>query len=100
MATRILHILSNWKWTERSEPVVELALAEQALGADVRFVCGRSPNNSKKAVAPCARAKGLESITTLHASKHFHLPSMCRDVPKLRKLIRELRPHVVHSHML
>ncbi len=100
MATRILHVLSNWKWTERSEPAVELALAEQALGADVRFVCGRSPNNSKKAVAPCARAKGLESITTLHVSKHFHLPSMCGDVPKLRKLIRELRPHVVHSHML
>jgi len=96
---RILHVLSNWKWTERSEPTVELALAQQALGADVRFVCGGSPQNSRKAVAPYARAKGLKTVTALHLPKHFHLPSIPRDVLKLRTLFKEFMPHVVHFHM-
>ena len=37
---KVLHLLSNWKWTERSEPAVDLAVAQSKLGAEIRFVCG------------------------------------------------------------
>ncbi len=99
MAIRILHLLSNWKWTERSEPAVELALAQQALGANVCFVCDRSPTNVSKAVAPYAAARGVKSIVELHLPKHFCLYSLYGDVFRLRRLIQSFNPHIVHYHM-
>ena len=99
MAIRILHILSNWKWTERSEPCVDLALAEQVLGADVRLVCDQWSNYSKNAVSVRAHSKGLKSVTPLHLPKHFNLPSVPSDVLRLRKLMKAFDPHVVHFHM-
>jgi len=99
MAIRILHLLSNWKWTERSEPAVELAIAQQPLGANVCFVCDRSPTNTSKAVAPYAAARGVKSIVELHLPKHFCLSSIYSDVSRLRNFIQHFNPHIMHYHM-
>ena len=99
MPRRILHLLANWKWTERSEPAVDLALAEQRLGAHVRFVCGLAPEEADESVALRAQIKGLDPIVTLPISKHFRFSSLIRDIPKLKVLIKNFNPHVVHFHM-
>ena len=99
MAMRILHLLSNRKWTERSEPAVDLALAERALGAEVTFVCGRSPEGSEPGVAFHARRKGLGAVVVLEMPKHFRVLSAFRDVGKLRQLIADFNPDVIHCHM-
>ena len=96
---KILHLLSNRKWTERSEPAVELALAERALGADVTFVCGRSLEGSEPGVAFHARRKGLSAVVVLEMSKHFRVLSAFRDIGKLRQLIADFNPDVIHCHM-
>jgi glycosyltransferase involved in cell wall biosynthesis len=96
---RIFHLLNNWKWTERSEPTVELALSEKRLGADITFICGRSPKESENDVAYNARLKGLDKIIELEMPKHFNLKSIFHDTQKLRKLIKELQPDVINCHM-
>jgi hypothetical protein len=99
MAIKILHLLSNRKWTERSEPAVDLALAERALGAEVTFVCGRSPVGSEPGVAFHARRKGLDAVIVLEMAKHFRVLSAVRDVGRLRQLMADFNPDVIHCHM-
>jgi glycosyltransferase involved in cell wall biosynthesis len=99
MAIKVLHLLSNRRWTERSEPAVELALAERALGAEVTFVCGRSPEGSKPGVAFHARRKGLNPVVVLEMPKHFRLLSAFRDIGKLRELMADFNPDIICCHM-
>ena len=94
----VLHLLSNWKWTERSEPASELALAEQRQGVQVTLACGRAPG-TRDDVAAQARAKGVESVVALDLPKHIRPLRLWRDAGRLRRFIAELDPDVVHAHM-
>jgi glycosyltransferase involved in cell wall biosynthesis len=96
---RVLHLLSNWKWTEISEPAVDLALAQQALGAEVEFVCGRGPANvAKRRVDYNARLKKLDPVHVMEMSKHFKLLSAYRDRSNILHLLRRFQPDVIHCH--
>jgi len=96
---KVLHLLSNWKWTEISEPAVELALAQQKLGAEVEFVCGRGPaDRSKRRVDYNARRKHLDPIHVLEMPKHFRFLPACQDYAALRAMLKRFVPDVIHSH--
>lgn len=95
----VWHLLSNWKWTERAEPAVGLALAQQRMGVRVAFVCGRSRSKKKNDVEYHARQKGLSSIYALEMPKHFRVLSALRDFLKLKKMLAELNPDVLHCNM-
>jgi len=109
MNIKILHLLSNWKWTECSEPSVDLALAQSLLGADVLFACGQisndqtsndqTSNKQRSDVKHYAVKKGLKNIISLNLPKHFSLFSLRRDLKKLRELIDEFKPDIIHCHM-
>ena len=96
----ILHLLSNSKWTERAEPVADLAVAQRTLGCAIDFACGRlRPGQPPdRAAEPRARQKGLEPVG-LELDKHLDPRSMVRDIPRLRALLVERRIEVVHAHM-
>ena len=99
MNLKILHLLSNWKWTEISEPAVELALAQMRLGAEIEFVCGRDPvKGSKFGVEYHARLKGLGSIHALDMPKHLNVLSLFKDFFVLRPLLKRFKPDVIHCH--
>ena len=96
---KILHLLSNWKWTEVSEPAVELALAQQQLGAVIEFVCGRGPaDQAKRRVDYHARKKKLTSIHVLDMPKHLKLLPAIRDCAALRPMLRRFKPDIIHCH--
>jgi hypothetical protein len=96
---KILHLLSNWKWTEVSEPAVELALAQKELGAEIEFVCGRGPaDRAKRRVDYHARKKKLNSIHVLDMPKHFKILSAIRDCATLRPMLKRFKPDVIHCH--
>ena len=96
---KILHLLSNWKWTEVSEPAVELALAQQQLGAEIEFVCGRGPaDQAKRRVDYHARKKKLTSTHILDMPKHLKLLPAIRDCAALRPMLRRFKPDVIHCH--
>lgn len=96
----ILHLLSNSKWTERAEPVADLALAQRALGHQVDFACGRLRPGipTDRAAEPRARQKGLDPVG-LEMDKHFRFKAAFRDLPRLRALLADRRIEVVHAHM-
>ena len=96
---KILHLLSNWKWTEISEPAVELALAQKKLGAEVEFVCGRGPGKQPdRSVAYNARLKDLDPVHVLNMPKHFNIFSTFLDCLKLRQLLKQFKPSIIHCH--
>jgi glycosyltransferase involved in cell wall biosynthesis len=97
---RILHLLSNFRWTERTEPAVDLALAQQRLGHTVVFACGRNRGAAPEdGIEGRAARKGLTYDDRLEFTKHFRAGAALRDLPRLRGLIDEARPDVVHAHM-
>ena len=96
---KILHLLSNWKWTEISEPAVDLALAQQKLGAEIKFVCGRGPaDRAKRRVDYHARLKKLDSIHVLEMPKHFRVLPAYKDWANLRSMLKRFQPDVIHCH--
>ena len=95
----ILHLLSNWKWTAVSEPAVDLALSQKALGAEVKFVCGKSPEGHDYDVLFHSRQKGFNNVVAIKLPKHFQIHTAIRDAGKLRKCINDFKPDIVHSHM-
>lgn len=97
---RILHLLSNFRWTERTEPAVDLALAQQRLGHTVVFACGRNRGaEPEDGIEGRAARKGLVYDDRLEFTKHFRLGPALRDLPRLRALMDEAQPEVVHAHM-
>ncbi len=99
---KICHLLSNWKWTERSELVIDLALAQSNLGEKVWVVCGQAPpeSESKADVAFHARQKGINNIIALpEMTKHLKILHAFRGAKKLRKIISTIEPDVIHCHM-
>jgi len=96
---KILHLLSNWKWTEISEPAVDLALAQKRLGAEIEFVCGRGPHDrSKRRVDYHARLKQLDSIHVLAMPKHFRVVPAYSDRANLRSILKRFQPDIIHCH--
>ncbi len=96
---KILHLLSNWKWTEISEPAVDLALAQMKLGAQIEFVCGRGPaDRSERCVDYNARQKKLDPIHVMEMPKHFKLLPAYKDCTNLRLCLKRFQPDVIHCH--
>ena len=65
MMLKILHLLSNWKWTERAEPAADMALGQIQLGAQAVFACDKAPYDVPDAVEQRARKKGLSAVFVL-----------------------------------
>jgi glycosyltransferase involved in cell wall biosynthesis len=99
MNIKILHLLSNWKWTEISEPAVDLALAQKDSGAIVEFACGRGPADREiRRVDYNARQKKLDPVHVLDLPKHFNLPAAYRDCRQIRVMLRRFQPDIIHCH--
>lgn len=97
---KILHLLSNWKWTERSEPAADLALAQQKAGAEVCFVCGATKYNEPlNGVMHNLERKGLTNAVAFKMPKHLNPLSLMSDAKELKKLRRHFRWDLIHAHM-
>ncbi len=96
---KVAHLLANWRWTERSEPVADLVAAERREGADSILVCG-TPDLSKspRSVVSESAKKGLQPVT-LEMEKHFRLFSALRDVPRLVDTFRTRDTEIINCHM-
>jgi len=95
---KILHLLSNWKWTERAEPAADLALGQIRLGAQAVFACGKPPYDVPDAVEQRARQKGLEPLV-LNLPKHLAPLAVCQAWPQLSRVLRARPFDILHAHM-
>lgn len=97
---RVLHLLSNYKWTGPSDPAVSLVAGLLGQGLDVTLRSGgfrrKAPFNY---LAAKARELGVEAITDLHLAKHrswFRNPA---DVRRLTHILESEPFEVVHCHL-
>jgi glycosyltransferase involved in cell wall biosynthesis len=95
---KILHVVSNWKWTGPAEPAVNLAAELSRRGHDVKLLVGRARGDE----APLRREamrRGIEPDESLVLGKHRN---PLRDLPDRRRLERLLRAErfdVAHAHL-
>ncbi|MGE3163423.1 MAG: glycosyltransferase family 4 protein [Planctomycetota bacterium] len=97
---RVLHLLSNYKWTGPSDPAVSLVASLLAEGVDVTL---RSSGYLRRApfnyLAVKARALGVEAITDLHLGKHRSWLRNPADVRKLARILAQDSFALVHCHL-
>lgn len=97
---KIIHIVSNFRWTERVEPVADLAIAQCELGHDVRYLCGRNRGAAPEdCIQGRAAHKGLDFDDNFELAKHFESASARQDIRKLRTYFQTFKPDVVHCHL-
>ena len=96
---KVAHLLANWRWTERSEPVTDLVVAERKEGADSILICGTPDlRKSPRSVVSEAAKKDLQPIT-FEMDKHLRVFSALRDVPRLVDTFRSRETQVINCHM-
>ncbi len=99
---KVLHVLSNYRWTERAEPATDLVLAQRAMGIRADLVCGRNRADPSESIAYRALRRGLEVRSPdppLDLPKHFDWRSARSDIAGLRRLLRDGGYTVVHAHI-
>lgn len=98
-APRILHLFANYKWTGPADPAIRSAARLRELGLDVRFAQGSFMHKGgEHRVAEELWRCRLPVVTGLELRKHFHVPSLLRDIRSLRRLLVRDRFDVLHCH--
>ena len=97
---KILHLLSNYKLTGPSEPVINLVKTQKQLGAHVtlassHYTKGENPNQ----VANAAVQQGITPYLGLYLSKHRNPFYNTRDIYNLARYLSANRFDVIHCHM-
>ena len=96
---RILHLFANYKWTGPADPAIRAAARLRGLGLDVVFSQGAFVHRGgEHRVAEELWRWQLPVVSGLELRKHFHLPSLLRDVVCLRRLIARDRVSILHCH--
>lgn len=97
---RILHLFANYKWTGPADPAIRAAARLRALGLDVVFAqAGFVHPGGEHRIAEELHRRSVPVVTGLELRKHFHVPSLLRDVKALRELLRRDRYALVHCHL-
>jgi glycosyltransferase involved in cell wall biosynthesis len=96
---KIFHLFSNWKWTGPAEPAVGLAATLAQRGHEVRFACGREVGTLPNDVANELRARGISPILDFRLGKHRHPIYDRLDRSGMRKLLKKMKPDLVHCHL-
>lgn len=96
---RILHLFANYKWTGPADPAIRAAVRLRSLGLDVRFAQGSFMHKGgEHRVAEELWRCRMPVVTGLELRKHFHVPSLYRDIRALRRIITRDRYDVLHCH--
>ncbi len=93
---RVLHVVSDWKWTGPAEPMLLLAGAQRARGDEVALACPDAPDG-ESGLADRARGAGLPPALLLERARGVHPWRDRRDAARLRERLRAGRFDVVHA---
>jgi glycosyltransferase involved in cell wall biosynthesis len=96
---KVLHLISDKKWTGPVEPAYEMVKGLRSEGVDAQLArsaaaVGRDPDPLKDR----AEAASVPLIEEFALRKHFHLRDNLRDIMRLTKFIRGNGFDIVHTH--
>lgn len=97
---RVLHLFANYKWTGPADPAIRAAARLRELGVDVTFAkAGFVHPGNPHYLGEQLERWALPALDGLELRKHFHVPSLLRDVRTLRRLIVQHRFAILHCHL-
>ena len=96
---KIFHIYSNWKWTGPAEHALTLALMLKNSGHDVSFACASPPEGITESIAESAGQADISPVTHFKLKKHFSILDNLKDIPALRRFIKNEKFDLVHTHL-
>ncbi|MFM1874031.1 MAG: hypothetical protein RL398_3453 [Planctomycetota bacterium] len=97
---KVLHLFANYKWTGPADPAIRAAARLRDLGVDVTFTkAGFVHPGNPHYVAEHLQRLQLPMLEGLELRKHFHVPSLLRDVRSLRRLVQQHGYAILHTHL-
>lgn len=95
---RVLHLISNYKFTGPVDPALGLVASLRERGVDSRFAVGRSPTRWSPLDAVLDERR-LEALPGLYLHKHRHPLHDRLDARRLVELLAERPVDVLHAHL-
>lgn len=95
---KILHIISDWKWTGPAEPVVNLCAELQRRGHDVTLAIAKVPGDNHPVLKEKAIARGVKLFQDLTLRRRVNLAAF-KDIITLAGYIKQGEFDVIHTHL-
>lgn len=96
---RILHLISDFRFTGPVEPVFTMVGELRKRGLDVRLaVSKRPPERGRKSVVNIARERGLDPIL-FNLSRYLNPVQWMSDIRGLRRYIADEQIDLLHTHL-
>lgn len=96
---KVLHLLSDWKLTGPSEPVVTLCHLLQQRGHNVTLAYRKPPGNAAKSVAALVKATGVNATDQFHLNHHFSVTDNPMDVFQLKRFIQQHKFQIINTNL-
>lgn len=95
---KILHIISDWKWTGPAEPVVNLCSELKKLGHDVTLATAKTPSGNQPHLKERALLRGVQLYEGLYLRRRAGIKAI-KDLFTLRDYIRNNDFDLIHCHL-
>ncbi len=97
---KVLHLLSDWKWTGPAEPVVSLCEALTRAGVEATLAYRKAPPDfQERTVGKEVARRGINGYDGFRLSRYFSLRDWLFDVRSIRAYVERQRIDVVHTHL-
>ncbi len=98
---KVLHLLSDWKWTGSSEPVTSLCHALASEGLDVTLAYRKTPEGRslEKTVGVEVQKRGLQSYDGLRLNRYFSVRDWVHDLMQIKKYVEREGVDIVHTNL-
>jgi glycosyltransferase involved in cell wall biosynthesis len=97
---RVLHLLSEWKWTGPAEPTVSLCEGLHRLGVDVTIAYRKTPMDfPERTVGKEVARRRIPPHEGFRLNRYFSLKDWLADLRAIRQYVEGRRIDIVHTNL-
>jgi glycosyltransferase involved in cell wall biosynthesis len=98
---KVLHLLSDWKWTGSSEPVVSLCEALAVEGLDVTIAYRKTPahRDNENSVGNEVKKRGIPYFEGFRLNRYFSLRDWLYDIINIKRYVENEGVDIVHTNL-
>ena len=98
---KVLHLLSDWKWTGSSEPVISLCEALTEEGIDVTIAYRKTPEHRspENTVEKEVKKRGIKYFEGFRLNRYFSLKDWLYDIKSIKRFVEEEEIDIVHTNL-
>jgi glycosyltransferase involved in cell wall biosynthesis len=97
---RVLHIISDWKWTGPAEPVVSLCEALYQEGVDVRIAYRKTPIDfPERTIEKEVKKRRIPFYEGFKLNRYFSIGDWIHDICKIGAYCKKEKIEICHTHL-